>query len=287
MSSRCSARRGFTLVELLVAVAIMSFMLLMMGQVVGLAEKASRQEQNRIDNYTKARSMLDLITDDLQRAIFRGDLPIFGTGAPATTPTVTSTGLSYFTATSFTTAFYTRLPGADVASPSTPVRDVSLVSYVLNSTDLQRSDMFVPWTSSQNLAFQANMAPLLTTMLTTTTPLEVAPGVVGFRMVFRRADGTLIDQSQYTGYTTATPANPVVAVDVGLAVVGKESLQRLTVAQLQKIQSTLAAATITNGIKSTWDQQTLTASFYSGFPSDLGLGDGLKTFERWVACPPF
>ncbi len=290
MNSRSSSRpggmaAGFTLVEMLVAVAIMSLMMLVMARLTGMAEQISRAEQDRQDNYSKARSMLDLITEDLQRAVFRGDLPAFGTG-PATAPTsanggLTSTGLYYFTATTSTTAFYTRVAG--FSSASTAVRNISLVSYVLSGTNdsdkivLQRSDLAVPWTSSTNIAFQGNMGPLLQNC----SPIEVAPGVVGFRLAFRRADGTLIDQAQYTGFNEA---NPVVAVDVGVAVIGKQSLALLSTQQIQTIQTAFAAATLGTGIKTTWDQQVLTSAFYTSYPT---LGNGLKTFERCVACTAF
>jgi prepilin-type N-terminal cleavage/methylation domain-containing protein len=287
MRSSSFSRQGFTLMEMLVAVAIMSFMLLMMAQMTGLAEQAWRMEQNRIDNFTKARAMVDMITDDLQRAVFRGDLPVFGTGGPASAPTVTSSGLYYFTGTSFTTAFYTRLPGVPGASASS-VRDVSLVSYALNSVNqgvdkivLQRSDLAVPWTSNQNLSFQGDIAALLPNAV----PREVAPGVVGFRLAFRRADGTMVDPSQSASYTGYNAANPVVAVDVGVAVIGKQSLVLLSAAQITSIQTKLATAAVGNGIKASWDQGTLTSAFYSSYPKSFG--DGLKTFERWVACPAF
>ncbi len=294
MKTSSSTGSGFTLIEMLVAVSIMSFMLLMMAQITGLAEQAWRTEQNRIDNFAKARSMVDMFNDDLQRAVFRGDLPIFGTGAPTATPTVTGSGLYYFpnTSLSFTTAFYTRLPGVP-ASASTPVRDVSLVSYALNSSNqgvdqvvLQRSDLAVPWSSSQNLLFQGNIQTVLQN--SPATAREVAPGVVGFRVAFRLSDGTMIDpgQGSYTGYNSA---NPVVAVDIGVAVIGKQSLVLLSSSQIQKIQAKFAAplsfTASTNGIKANWDQNVLTSSFYSLYPKDLG--GGLKTFERWVACPAF
>ena len=285
-------RRGFTLIEMLVTVSIMSFMLLMMMQMTGLAEKAWHVEQDRIDNFGKARAMVDMFTDDLQRAVYRGDLPIFGTGAPSSTGTATSSGLYYFTGTTFSATFYTRLPGVP-SSPSTSVRDVSLVSYALSSTGqgsdkvvLQRSDLAVPWSSSQNLLFQGDVNTVLKNA--TATAREVAPGVVGFRVAFRLADGTMVDQSQYTGYN---PANPTVAIDIGVAVVGKQSLAQLNTTQVGNLQAafnsalSFTAAPITNGIKASWDQKVLTASFYSNYPKDLG--SGLKTFERWVACPSF
>jgi prepilin-type N-terminal cleavage/methylation domain-containing protein len=185
MRSASSPQRGFTLVEMLVSVTILSFMLIMMAKITGLVEFTWHQAQNRIDNFTKARSMLDLVSSDLQRAVFRGDLPVFGTGGPAATPAVTSGGLYYFTGTKFTTAFYTRLPGAStVSGSSVPVRDVSLVSYTLTTTTdedkivLQRSDLAVPWTSGTYLSFQSDITPLLSN--TNAVASEVAPGVVGF-----------------------------------------------------------------------------------------------------------
>jgi prepilin-type N-terminal cleavage/methylation domain-containing protein len=307
MKARRSGRRGFTLVEMLVAMAILSFMMVMMARFTSMAEQIWRLEQDRIDNFTKARSMLDLITDDLQRAVIRGDLPIFETGAPAATPTLTGSGLYYFPATSstsagasvFATAFYTMLPGA--SGTSTPVRDVSLVSYVLSLSAttqdkiiLQRSDLSVPWTSGSNICFQSNMAPLLQSGVQS-AQIEVAPGVVGFCLAFRRADGTLVDPAQsgpnqYTGYNAT---NPVVAVDVGLAVIGKGTLELLSTSQIQDIQSRLATGIVANenngilraGIKTTWDQQVLNTAFFSAYPRDLG--QGLRTFERCVACTPF
>jgi len=288
MISPSSSRRGFTLIEMLVSISIVSFMLIMLAQVTSLTEQAWRLEQNRIDNFTKARAMLDLITDDLQHAVFRGDLPAFGTGGPASTPTTTASGLYYFTGTSFTNAFYTRIPGVPTApyTPTTPVRDLSLVSYVLTTTGapdksiLQRSDLAVPWTSSQNILFQGDIHTVLQNA--SPTPLEVAPGVVGFRLAFRRLDGTMIDQSLYTGYNSS---NPVVAVDVGLAVIGKQDMTMLSGAQITSLQNAFAGATITNGIKASWDQTVLTAAFYSSYPKELG--GSIKTFERWVACTPF
>lgn len=296
---KSSARQpGFTLVEMLVAVSIMSFMLLMMVQITGLAERAWRSQQDRIDNFSKARSMVDMFTDDMQRAVFRGDLPIFGTGGPSAMPTDTAGGNYYFTSTSFATTFYTQLPGVP-SSASTAVRDVSLVSYALTAvsggTDrivLQRSDLAVPWTSSQNILFQGDINTVLQN--SAATARTIAPGVVGFRLAFRLSDGSIIDPSQTTGgYTGYNPANPVVAVDVGIAVIGKESLAELSTAQIQNIQKALAnplsfaTSPVTNGIKATWDQKVLTSSFYSGSGYPKDLGGGLKTFERWVACPAF
>ncbi len=294
MKTSAQFPRGFTLIEMLVSISILSFMLVAMAQMTGLAEQAWRVEQNRIDNFSKARAMLNLLTDDLQRGVFRGDLPAFGTGGPSATPSVTANGLYFYNTTGFTASFYTRQPGL-AATTSTSVRDVSLVSYKLNTSTLpaekvilQRSDLDVPWTGgASNLVFQGDM----TTALANVTPQEVAPGVVGFGMAFRRADGSLMAASDYTGYNST---NPVVAIDVCLAVIGTQTLGELnTSPQLTGIQSILAGAlttknlnqTASSSVKAMWDKQTLPTLFTSTYPKDLG--GGLRTFECWVACQPF
>jgi prepilin-type N-terminal cleavage/methylation domain-containing protein len=295
MNRNTFSRRAFTLIEMLVSISILSLMLVAMSQITSLSEQAWRMEQNRIDNYTKARAMLNMMTDDLEHAVFRGDLPIFGTGAPAAAPTVSASGFSYFptSTTAFTTAFYTRQPG--LPTTSVAVRDVSLVSYNLSTSStekiiLQRKDLYVPWTGgAANLVFQGNMA----TPLANVTAQEVAPGVVGFGIAFRRMDGTLIApmDSSGTGYTGYNSTNPVVAIDVCLAVIGKQTLAELTPGQVTSIQTTLASAVsatseFTNkSIKATWDQQTLPTLLTASNAKDLGAG--LKTFECWVACQPF
>jgi hypothetical protein len=102
----------------------------------------------------------------------------------------------------------------------------------------------------------------------------------------------MIDQSQYTGYQST---NAVVAVDIGMAVIGKESLAQLSTTpgnpQITQIENafngtiSFTGTPAVGGIKESWDQTVLTPAFYSPYPKSLG--GGLKTFERWVACPAF
>ena len=77
----------------------------------------------------------------------------------------------------------------------------------------------------------------------------------------------------------------MVAVNFGLAVIGKQDMTLLSGAQITSLQSAFASATITNGIKASWDKTVLNAAFYSSYPKTLG--GSIKTFERWVACPAF
>jgi len=273
---RADSRASFTLVEMLVAVSVLGIIVLLMAQSANLVSKASRDGTSGVDNFTKSRAMLDLIASDLQHAVIRPDLPIFQTGGILNT-----NGIGGFTNGAYAAILFTRIPGIPNAS-SVPVRNISLVSYAIvvptNSSDkiaLERSDLAILWNQGADIAFQGD----LTTLAGTATPREMAPGVVGFQLSFRRADGTV--STQYTGYNAA---NPVVAVGVTLAVVGDQALAELTPSFLSQIQSTLTnnTPTATNnipGVKTLWNAN-LTSAFYDLYPKDLATN--LKTFERWI-----
>ncbi len=279
---RKARRRGtpaFTLVEVLVAIAVLSFLLLILARMMGMVSGAYRQGNNRIDNFTKSRAMLDLIAGDLQKGVYRPDLPAFGTGSQW----VTNNGISSLTNTASTNAFFTRRAGI-----GSNVRDLSLVIYTLDiSTNavLQRSDYAIPWAAPTSWTNSIPFSTSMDALLDKTTSRQVAEGVVAFGLAFQRQDGSLTNA--YSGYNAT---NPVVAIGIGLAVVDLQTEQSLGMANLAKISSSLAtifstSIINTNGIKAGWDK-AMTNGFFADYPK--ALGGGLKTFERWVPCqPPF
>ena len=119
-------RTSFTLVEVLVAVSVLSFILLILAQVTGMVNKASHDGIGRVDNFTKSRAMLDLIASDLEHAVIRPDLPIFQTGGTMNTNSATSSS-GGFSGGTYTPAFYTSVSG--ISSSSTSVRNLSFVIY--------------------------------------------------------------------------------------------------------------------------------------------------------------
>jgi len=269
-------KRSFTLVEMLVAIAITGLILTTMLTMVSLAGRVWGEGIAQVDNFTRARAMLDLISGDIQGGVFRPDLPAFGTFGTGDTLVVTN-GMSELQnpAALSTNAFYTRRAGV-----GTGMRDLSLVVYSpsgATNAALNRSYLSVPWTPSGNwssvLPFQTNQPGTATA-----TAMDTAEGVVGFELLFLRSDGSLTNA--YGGYQAS---NPVVGAVVGLAVVDSRTLHLLN--QQNKL-STLEASmssmlTGTNSPKAEWDE-ALTSSFYQGYPDTMG--SGLKTFERFAFC---
>ena len=59
-------RRGFTLLELLVAMAVLSMLVVTLFGMVDAATKLWQDNENRVDAYREARAALNTITDDLK-----------------------------------------------------------------------------------------------------------------------------------------------------------------------------------------------------------------------------
>ncbi|SDT88593.1 Verru_Chthon cassette protein C [Verrucomicrobium sp. GAS474] len=259
VSLRRSARRGgFTLVEVLVAITVLTLITTLLTQMMGTAQKVSNVVQQRINNFTKARALLDLLARDLSAGLYRSDLAVYPAGSQTTI------------------AFYTLRPGASSAA----TRNLALVQYSIDATStdsiLKRSDLSIGWGSQ---AKDVSFGDATLTNLARVTPSDTASGVVGLQIRFVMADGTT--QSTYAN----TVDNPLRAIGVTLAVVDDESLKRMTPAELLSLRGTLASAAPANyTVKEAW-QKSLDGSFdWAAYPASLR--NGLQIFERFVYVSP-
>jgi hypothetical protein len=300
---RSPGQRSFTMVEILVACTVLVLILSLLSQMMGIVSRAARDGLDRVDNFTKSRATLDLISNDIQRGVFRPDLLNF---LGAVTNTITYNGIVYSEGTPAAyPAFYTRMAAID-GSGATPsqstidaTRDVSLVTYaVVAKTDnrdmyvLQRYSLPVlntAPTGGSASALQFQQVPNVTSLIEgSTTAVEMTAGVVGFRLSIRRIDGSVNDISTYGGYDT----NSVIAIGISLAVVGNKALTELYSMGdagegiLGTMSSTLQTNTFLTpthtSYKALWDANTTLIP-----ASPKSLATGFKTFERWVPCTPF
>lgn len=296
--SRClhPHRSGFTLVELIVAIAILVIVGLGLSQVLGLSLQTWQQGLIRADCYTKARVVLDAATADIQRGVFRPDLKNFP-ASTATPPTFT---------------FYTRAAGMSTGTGS--VRPISLVTYQLSTSPnlqgyLLRSENTIDWGASNPIlnVFQQPLLPV-----TAATPPAAGPpndllstGIVDFEMIFLLSDGTTVLAKNYQSPT----AVPVVMIGVAVAVIDDKVLallQPATSTRFQTIQTKLETAlsppnfsamtqptgattyvssNYDRSIKDLWDPVLAPLYQTAGYPKSLG--SGLQTFERFIPCTPF
>jgi hypothetical protein len=254
----------------MVATAVLVLIVGMMSSMLATMGQNWRNAQKRVNNFTKARAMLDMMAHDIQSGIFRSDLPAFPTTLP-----------------SGTQGFYTLRPGISTGSPGANLRYVSAVSYDLaDPTDksvLRRSDQAVLFSDASSnvasLVFGSNAA------FPTTTPRETAPGVINFNFAFVQQDGTMT-----TTYNPPGSSNPTHAIGITLAVVDDQTLQVLNnlsagQGQITTLRSDLAvpAGLIPGSVKASWDQYLNTQITWKSYPQ--GLGIGFTVFERYVVLP--
>ena len=95
-SSTRSSHHGFSLVELLAAMAILAIMTTLLFAAFNQASRAWLQAENRVETFTEARAALDYMAKELSQAITTAQIPFLGdandlafvatTGSPNSSP---------------------------------------------------------------------------------------------------------------------------------------------------------------------------------------------------------
>jgi hypothetical protein len=268
-------------------------------QILGLSMQTWQQGRIKTNCYTKGRVVLDSVTADIQRGIFRTGLQNFPTPASSTSPTFT---------------FYTRAAG--VAAGSGSVRPVTLVTYQLSANSnlqgyLLRSVNAITWGTGSNFNFMQQITPVAAaTAPTTSVPPDdfLSKGIAGFEMIFLLSDGTTVLAKQYQSPSSAS----IVMIGVAVAVIDDQAMTQLqpttspNFSNIQKalenaltqsfsamtptVNSTTGVTTYTStnykrSIKELWDPALV--PFYQNAAYPKILGTGIDVFERFVPCTPF
>lgn len=131
---------GFTLVELLVAMAVLALILVFVAQLMNSATQTTTARQKRMDADSQARTIFDKMAVDFSRMLRRADVDYLakGTAAP-------NSAAGAMTGNDFL-AFYTAADGYYGTASAPPARNarnpVSLVGYFV-ATDAQNRSQFV------------------------------------------------------------------------------------------------------------------------------------------------
>ena len=274
--SSFTTRAGFTLIEMLTGVAVFCLLMVLLINLTNTISHAWLSGQERINNFSKARAIVNIVAGDIQRGVFRSDLPNFRYGSTYTN--------GVFINGSYTNAFYTRLPGNSTSATAT--RNVTLVGYGLNlnssNISLQRANLTIPWTGgASQIPFQAPLDTQLAEAFAQAQ--DVAGGILDFEMIFVHEDGTSTKTYLYDS------SNRVISIGIGLVIVDDSTIKLLAQRnQLTGLHTALASAiTGTRSMKYEWETKVLTPSFYSDPQYPRQLANGLRTFEFYVSCPPF
>jgi prepilin-type N-terminal cleavage/methylation domain-containing protein len=208
-------KEGFTLVELLVSIAILSILILGLAQAMSFVSGIWIKGIGNVDNFAKARVVMNLLDRDIQMMVMRPDTAAFvdGSGNSAC-------------------AFYTNVqgsPGAGITTGTPDTRAVSLVQYLLpaatpTSSTLERLNCGMNFTAATDaspaISYTSTATPPGPTSLTQLTTLAAASklqtetlttGVILFKYQFVDGTGAVLSPP-YTptgtvpaGVTTPTP----------------------------------------------------------------------------------
>jgi prepilin-type N-terminal cleavage/methylation domain-containing protein len=268
---------GFTLVEILVAIAVLGLLVLILAQIFGTMNSVWLYGQGKVNNFTKARAMLNMLENDFRAAVLRPDLAAF----PART-----------------VEFYTERAGVPSNGSATALRNISLVKYALltdttkspPTSTVQRSDMPVLWTDAATYLAFANPAGFVSNVPGATngtlTARDTAPGVVAFQVLFVQADGSFSTTSFTPALTASGTANPTPTRGIGvtLAVIDDRAMRKLSATQLTNLQNGLVGAVSgSKSVKADWENYLNTGITWNNFPRELSTGIGI--YECYLSLP--
>lgn len=179
---------GFTLVELLVSMAVLSLLVLVVAQLSGLTTQNVTEGLRRADHFAKGRSALDLFVRDLNDGVFRSDLPAFRDANG-----------------SFAMTFFVRRPGIGGDRP------LSLVAYETDPDEatLLRGSLPVLWDDATALGFGSTGEIPAESRIGSTDTLPIASGVVQMELFFLNGEG--IAEREFSADTRAIGVAMVIA----------------------------------------------------------------------------
>lgn len=263
-------RRGFSILELLVAFSVVAVLTLLLSQVVSWVSQSWTRGQQLKNNLGKGRVAMDLITRDLKLGVFRPDLGAFVDAGGAPSPH----GGDY--------CFFAALT-------TDGQRGLSLVNFRREDDGtLIRQALPVGWDPAQppSITFGATRIPEMDRIDSAGTSAELANGVLAFRMYFVNvsADGA-------TRTVEATYANDAAkrseAIGIGMVVMD-ERAQRLLENQ-GKLNTVLndprwtPPSDLSKGLRGYWKQQA--DSFLAGADVPNEVRTGLHVFESVIPLP--
>ncbi len=251
-----SAIAGFTLIEVLVASAILAFLLVVFLSVASFSSQAWRSSQQKMEEFSTARIVMNRIRSDIESMVVRPDLPLFPDNK-----------MGFMTAKRGVTA-------------NTNARSLSYVEYAPNSNQIILS--------SRPYALESDAPPFSTNSVisapsTGITNVALASGVIGFTNSYLNRDGTW-STTFSSKYNNNTATNPTVAVRVSLLLVSSEGLKHLQSTEKLSAVSTAMAGALTSDTTKSPEEQWNSAIKVGG-DIDIPTASSLRAFERVFFLP--
>lgn len=247
---------AFSLIEVLVASAVLSLVVVLLVQIIGMSTEAIGRSRKKLDAAAQARLFLDRLGMDLSARLTRSDLPV---------DFDTKTGNDSL-------RFYTEVLGYQGQ------RRLSLVSYRIHeandarSYQAERSAAGTDWGSSSVIAFgQGSSIP----------PVDgdyevLADGVFRMEICYvKKADGKL---------TNSKPATKdIAAIVVAVAAIDADSRKIMADGDLENLAKKLPEPTEGEDPMSAWRNAMAQPGFTSG--TKLKAAQSVDVYQRYFSLP--
>jgi len=255
--------RAFSLIELLVAMAVLAILMVFLVQMSGSVSNLYRMGKARSEANGVGRTLLDTMTGDIKRAIIRPDLATFEEEDDASARALRFYCLRAgdFRGTN------PAVNGLDAARPA------SIVEYVFYRSGnkqayLARRDKPCSWNSATNV-IPLGQTNAIRPLDATTEESLIYEGVVGAEWNYLRADGSL------TNRLGSGAAAPIVGVRYSLALLDADALRLLK--EAGKLSEFIQVFNQPGGI-AVWE--TNLHANAGGFPAPAVAGT--RFYERFV-----
>jgi type II secretory pathway pseudopilin PulG len=229
---RRSCGAGFSILELLVAAAILVIVALLMMGLTESTMKVTNWSHRRMTAEAGARQALDRIGADFDRLVYRPDLP----------------DLIEKNGGNDRLVFFTLAEGYDGD------RGVSLVSYDAPDGALRRGALGFTWNTSSGSAGPLKFNAAAVASIPSSNFEVVAEDVFRFEVAFLLTDGSLVKQADRLVKDSSGPA--VQALVVGLAALDRSARKLLTADQEQALAACFTDATDGKDLLQQWEGAT-------------------------------
>jgi prepilin-type N-terminal cleavage/methylation domain-containing protein len=257
---RVDPAKGFTLLELIVALAVLSMVVVLLLQTISSTSKASGSTKRHLDMDAEARSIFDRVQADIDSMVIRQDVDALFLGLPQDGSGGSDHNDQFY--------FYSQTPGYSPATSG--LSPISMVGYAVTNQQLARLGMAKSWDD----------LPFLTTNLSVTgfdhTNLPQCLGsgtnywhIIGpsvFRMEIglmmkgatTNADGSVNLSNSYV--SLSNPSSPrhgmanVAGVVVALGLLDPQSRMSVQPSQMSNLAASLSDCLTNGGIPmNSWD----------------------------------
>lgn len=279
MTHLATSRKGFTLLELLVSISILTLMVLFMSRLLTSATTVTTSGDKRIDSDAQARTLFDRMAIDFTQMVKRSDVDFY-----LKSPATAQTGNDQF-------AFYSGVQGYSAGT----VGSISLVAYRINADyRAERMAKGLVWNGASSTSSPLVFLPLTiagtwptATNSSADTDYELtAPSVFRAEYSYLLTSGAVSDTPWDTvaGHRVIAGLKDVAAISVYVAAIDSKSRVLISNAQLAALAANMSdfATSMTPG--------DLLVQWQAAVDSTTGIPraalSGVRLYQRQFRLPP-